>query len=124
MWIATTAWVCLIAGFLNRRSVKKHIPLVLTAIVLDLGVVVFLQTTRSAVQTAVEFSLTVPQKIHIISSSIAVTLYIPMVALGVYLYRNRTHHKVRRVHRGIGMFALLSRTLGFIFMFWMIETST
>lgn len=123
MWIATVAWICLIGGYLNRRDARRHVPLVLAAIVLDLGLVLYLQITRSAVQTAVEFSLTLPQKIHIISSSLAVALYIPMVLLGLKLFRNRSHDKTRTIHKRLAVAILLFRTLGFIFMFSMIKTS-
>ena len=119
MYIATAAWLCLLLGVLRRRHRYTHVPLVLTGIVTDYSLVVFLQITRQAVQTALSFKLSLWQQTHILLSSIALLLYLPVVFFGIALLIGYQEKKVRVFHRRFALWALFFRTLGFIFMFSM-----
>ena len=119
MWIATFAWVCLVLGYAQRRDVRRHVPLVLTGIFTDIGLVLFLQISRSAVQTALEFSLEPLQQLHILFSSIALVLYLPTLVLGSLLVCGCGNENTKARHMLIARTALFFRTLGFLFMFSM-----
>ena len=119
MWIATFAWACLVLGYLRRKDTKTHVPLVVVGILTDVLLVIYLQITRSAVQTALEFSLGPLQQIHIAFSSIALILYVPTLVLGVKLYRKIAGDCTKSKHKKLAIAALIFRTLGFLFMFSM-----
>ncbi|MCB0328801.1 MAG: hypothetical protein KDD70_04035 [Bdellovibrionales bacterium] len=119
MWIASFAWLCLVTGYSQRKHRARHIPLMLTGIFLDIGLVLFLQITRSAIQTALEFSLSVPAQIHILFSSIALVLYVPILILGAKLVEHKGGPNTKSRHIKIATTALFFRTLGFLFMFSM-----
>lgn len=86
-------------------------------ILTDLIIVLVLQVSREAVQTAMEFSLSPLQQAHVFSSSVAVLLYFPVIALGLLRYKNIYGKGVRLAHIRLGLLAFIFRSLGFIFMF-------
>jgi hypothetical protein len=113
MWIATTAWIALVLGYTRRKHKRQHIPLMLFGIFLDLALVLYLQWTRSAIQTALEFSLSIFEQMHIAFSTTALVLYFPTVYLGVRLLKGLSNDKIRKTHRIVASSALIFRTLGF-----------
>ena len=117
MWVATLAWTLLILGYLQRRNRRRHIPLMLTGIFIDIGLVFYLQITRSAIQTAVSFSLSWIRQLHVISSTLAFVLYFPVLASGWKLATGRGGRDLRRQHIRLATTALVLRTLGFLLMF-------
>jgi hypothetical protein len=72
MYMAAVAWLCLVIGFLGWKRRRTHLIFVVCGIVIDVGLVLYLQVTRSAVQTALSFSLHPLQQIHIGVSTLAV----------------------------------------------------
>ena len=134
MLIATVAWMLLTTGLVVRKNKSQHVALMLLGILLDIGLVVYLQLTREAVQTAVEFSLPLLEQIHIACSTVALLLYFPILYLGVKLQQqvgakepillNRlgfASYAWRTTHIRLGLAAYIFRTLGFLFMFSMIK---
>ena len=121
MYIASTAWLFLLAGYALRRRRWLHVPLALTGITLDLMLVAYLQLTRSAVQTAMSFSLGVMEQIHIANSSIALLLYFPILYLGGRLILGRATLRQRTWHLRLATAALLFRSVGFFFMLSLIK---
>ena len=119
MWIATTAWLLLVAGYLRRRDRRLHVRLMVSGIVLDILLVLYLQVTRSAIQSALAFSLKILQQVHIGFSTVALLLYFPVLYLGVRLVRGEKTPGLRERHMRVALAALAFRTLGFIFMFSM-----
>ena len=75
--------------------------------------------TRSAIQSALAFSLKLLQQVHIGFSTIALLLYFPVLYLGFRLWRGGGRPGLRDLHRKLACAALFFRTLGFIFMFSM-----
>ncbi len=119
MWLASVAWILLAIGYCRRRNKAQHVPLMLTGITLDITLVLYLQFTREAIQTALSFSLTPWQQIHIGFSTAALLLYFPILYLGFRLQGGNCDVSLRQLHIRLGTLALILRTLGLIFMFSM-----
>jgi hypothetical protein len=120
MYIATVAWVLLSIGVLFRKRRGVHVSLMITGIVLDIGLVLYLQVTREAVQTALEFSLKPLEQVHIGFSTLALVLYFPVLFLGFKLLLGPTA-SLRKLHITLGSMAYVFRSAGFIFMFSMLQ---
>jgi uncharacterized membrane protein YozB (DUF420 family) len=121
MLIATIAWGLLVVGFLKRRERKTHVRFMMSGIFLDLGVVIYLQITRNAVQTAAKLDLGLFPTLHIGASLIAVVLFIPTVFIGIKMLAGGDVAKLKPWHVRFAIPALFFRTLGFFFMFSMIK---
>ena len=121
MYFATLAWFCLVLGYFFRRHRRKHLSFVLTGILLDISLVIFLQFTRSAIQTAISFELSILEQLHIAFSTTALICYFPTLYFGLRLLSGSYLPHVRIWHKRIACFALATRTLGFLFMFSMIK---
>jgi len=119
MCIAAAAWCCLILGYLSRRNRKRHVPLVLAGIFLDVSLVIYLQLTRDAIQTALSFTLSTLEQIHIATSTTALLLYLPVMYFGFKLLRGDRTPATRSMHIRLAVLALFFRTVGFAFMFSM-----
>ena len=119
MWIATAAWLLLILGYVNQHDRQRHVPAVLLGITVDLALVLYLQVTRNAIGTAVQFKLGILEQGHIIASTIALVLYFPVLGLGFMLLRSIDRADIRLIHRRVATTALAFRTLGFLLMFSM-----
>ena len=117
MWYASVCWVLIVLGYARRTQRNLHVPLVLSGLLGDIALVLFLQFTRDAIGTALAFKLSFWNQIHIGFSSIALVLYFPVLYFGIELLRG--NEKCRSLHHKFATTALLFRTLGFIFMFSM-----
>lgn len=117
MWFAAEMWFLMFLGYICRRNRRFHVPLVLTAIAGDLFLVIYLEFTRGAVETALKFDLKVLQQIHIGFSLAATLLYVPLLYWGFKLLKGE--RRVIPLHRKVAKVALTFRTLGFLFMFSM-----
>ena len=82
----------------------------------DLGLVLYLEFTRSVIELTVTKSYGVAQTIHIASSAAAVVLYIPTIWLGAMLALGRGGPATRTWHLRCAVPALVLRTIGFGFM--------
>ena len=120
MYIATVAWICLMLGFVNRSNRKRHIRLMLVGIFLDIGLVLFLQVTRHAVQTAMELKLEVLPQLHILFSTLALVCYFPVLWFGFQLAFGEPLRSTKTWHLRFAYPAIFFRTIGFGLMFSMI----
>jgi uncharacterized protein (TIGR03382 family) len=111
---ATVAFVLLVLGWSQRRRRRTHVALVLLGIAIDLGIVLGLELQRDVVATAVGESMSTFLTIHIVASVFAVLLYVPTLVLGTLLLRGK--HHLRTAHCRVALLALLSRAVGFAFM--------
>ena len=119
MWIATAAWLSLVLGYQFRRIRRLHLLFVLSGIFADLSLVLYLQFTRSAIQTAVSFTLSLWEQIHIAFSTLALLCYFPTLFFGILILTNGPTVRTLSLHRTFALSALTLRTLGFLFMFSM-----
>lgn len=92
----------------------------LLGISLDVVLVLFLQVTRSAVQTALKFELTALQQTHIAFSTSALLLYPGVIYLGYKLFNDRQNQTLRARHKAVAITCFILRTFGFLFMFSML----
>lgn len=117
MWIATGAWCCLVVGLLLRNNRTIHARLMLTGITVDITFVLYLQFTRSAIQKAIGPGLEILHRLHIVSSTLALVLYFPVLYYGFKMLKNGTTPELLAKHKRVAIPALILRTLGFGLMF-------
>lgn len=120
MYIATLAWFLLTIGLVLRKQTVLHVCLMLLGIWMDITLVLYLQVTRSAVQTALSFELSLLEQVHIGLSTVALILYLPVMVLGLWLIKGSAPDW-RRWHLRVGLLAYCFRTGGFCFMFSMLQ---
>lgn len=122
--IATLNFFLLLSGFtLRHRNRNAHAVLMSLGVFSDLSLVLALQIQRDAIQTAAAFKLSALNQAHIFTSTAATVLYIPMVVIGISLFRAKTrtpNSRKQTLHRRIGWTVLVLRTLGFFLMFSML----
>lgn len=114
--IATAGWACLVVGWWHRRDRRRHLSWVLPGMALDLGLVLWLEFTRSVIERTVNEHYGPLQQIHIGTSTAAVVLYIPTIVLGARLALGKGGPATRVWHKRCAVPALVLRTVGFAFM--------
>lgn len=118
MLLATLSYTLMFWGVIFRKLRAVHVGLMVSAIFIDLTLVLVLQFQREAIQTAVSLSLDVWQQLHVGASTLATALYIPVLILGSkLLFAEKRSLKLRAWHIKLGWSAFIFRTLGFILMF-------
>ena len=120
--LATLAFLLLVAGWTQRRSRARHVPLVLCGIALDLLLVVWLEVSRGVVEKTMHDHFSVLRWAHIWSSTAAVVAYLPTLWLGSRILRNSADPVLRRRHAAVAMTALILRAIGFVCM-WGVEAT-
>lgn len=104
--VSTISFALLIAGVLLRRRVHLHVPMLLTAFALDVGLLVFLQLTRNAIQTVLNQPNPPILYFHVACSVSMLLGWTIMIFLGWKLLRG--NESIRPVHRtGAAIFLLL-----------------
>lgn len=121
MAIASFAYFSLCIGVLFRSRKEFHIPLVVTAVAIDISLVLILEVQRSAIATAMGGKLNTLQLGHIAFSLAAVVLYIPTIVFGVRSLQSASKGKNRKIHTRLGKIAFICRTIGFILMFSLLD---
>jgi hypothetical protein len=114
---AVTAYIVLMAGLFFRKRRSVHVSLMGVGISMDVILVLVLEVQRSVIQSALHQDFTPLQKVHIVSSVLAVLLYVPVVTLGILMLRRGVRGALKVWHIRIGSLAFLFRTLGVVFMF-------
>ncbi len=99
-WIRMlSVFVCvlIIAGVLNRGRKRVHIPLMVSALAIDLAMVLFLEITRGVVESIPGRQLSPKLVIHILLSLTVLALYTVQVVTGIKKARggaSGTHRKM------------------------------
>ncbi len=117
MVAATIAYSAMVAGVLNRKNKWAHSRLMGSAMLIDLAIVLSLEFQRSAIKTALGFSLSPLQQFHIGASTVAVALYFPIAYFGLKNYLGKGDQQTRTRHALLGKWAFVFRTIGFLLMF-------
>ena len=123
MGIATFAYLMMVLGLIYRRRAREtHRQLMFLGMGIDLGLVLLLELQRKATATAFGFKLGPWQTAHVLASTLAVALYVPMIYLGIKLWEKETPGR-RKLHRRLGYLTFLFRSLGFLLMFSLLVKS-
>ena len=89
--------VLLLIGYLNRSRKRLHIGMMLSALTIDLGLVLYLEITRAVVESIPGRAMTPLLLIHITLSTIVLILYGVQVVTGIRKARGRastTHARI------------------------------
>lgn len=122
MLFATFSYLILCTGLILRQNIRIHPRLMILGITFDLGLVIFLQFQKHAIQTAVSFTLTPIQQAHVGFSTLATLLYFPVLYFGFKRWNNPTaNSNLRKRHIYFGLAAFAFRTIGFFLMFTLLS---
>lgn len=118
MGLATFTYFFMLLGVRLRKNRPLHWRVMSFSMITDIGLVLILEATRSAVDTAVKFELTALQKIHILTSLVAVVLYLCMFYLGYKRYKDKKNtQRIKNLHMRFGITTLIFRSVGWLTMF-------
>ena len=109
--ISTAVLFLLVAGFASRANRERHRALMLTAFALDLAVVVWIETTRHAVEK-VAGGVPPVVAIHAAISTAVLLCYVAMIALGGKIFAGRP--ELRVFHRNLGITFAALRGLNYL----------
>lgn len=94
--ISIFVFIILVVGFAYRRRRKVHVPLMLSAFAIDMGLVAYIEFNRKAIKTAQSIITSDANAgpgplmtIHIIMSVIVVLLYFWQIYTGIGKLRGR-----------------------------------
>ena len=112
--ISTFVVALLCIGLWKRRTPKIHIPVMITAFVMDLLSVLYIEYSRSVIEMVVHEAATMPLllQIHVPISIIAFLLYFPQIILGIMVRRG--NKKVQHWHKKVGYTFVLFRGCNYI----------
>ncbi|MDB5036838.1 MAG: hypothetical protein JWQ35_366 [Bacteriovoracaceae bacterium] len=126
MTAASLTYFLLVAGVINRKKRRTHLRLMLTAISIDISLVLVLELQRAAIKTALDMKLGFFQQLHIASSLLAVLFYFPTMYFGWKAFRDHSKNipVTSNRHIWLGITAFILRSIGFITMFSMLHHLT
>ncbi|MBI3089898.1 MAG: hypothetical protein HYY96_04465 [Candidatus Tectomicrobia bacterium] len=108
--VSTLALLILAAGFLNRFHRRRHIPLMLSAFAIDLGLLLHIEITRHAIEKVSRQ----PSRLlllHVLISVLMLLGYVVMVCAGIMVLRR---NRWRRLHRHAAKVFLTLRALNYV----------
>lgn len=88
-------------GLYFRRRARIHLAFMIAALVVDLGLVLYIELTRSAVEKVTTAPLGPVLTFHIVASVLVLLIYIVQVGLGVRKLRSGVSSHL--AHRYLGM---------------------
>ena len=94
----------LVIGVLNRRRKRVHIPLMVTAFVSDVAMLLYIEISRNAIETA-RTSMGPLMGVHIALSVAVLVLYVGQIVTGI----KKARGKSRPWHGKAGIALLLCR---------------
>ncbi len=119
--ISTIVLLLIGLGLAQRHQPRVHMPLMILAFVMDLGLVLYIEWSRHAVETLAE-GLKTPFShqfllFHVSVSALTLLLYVALIASGASLFRGRALS--RPVHRGLAFAFIACRLTNYVTSFWM-----
>jgi len=96
--------IALVIGYANRRRPRLHVPIMLSAFLVDMAMVVYIELDRGAMATA-RAKMGPLMVVHIALSCVVILLYLGQIATGV---RNLKGTR-SRWHRHAGLWLILTR---------------
>jgi len=103
--LSVLVFILLVCGVLARRRKRAHMSLMITAIAIDLAMVLYLEITRAVVESVATRPMTTLMLVHILLSVTVLVLY------GFQVYTGIANARGRRstVHRKLMPWLLLTR---------------
>jgi hypothetical protein len=124
MGLATLTYLSLYIGlYFVKKQIKLHMLFMKLGITGDILLVLILEFQRSAIDTATDFNLSLPQQLHILFSTLAVIMYVPTMVFGHKLFKTAAgpkRQKLFQIHRKVAIVAFIFRTSGYFLMFSML----
>jgi hypothetical protein len=118
---STLAILLIGLGWTFRYHPKRHIPLMLSAFLVDIGVLLYIEVTRHAIHTLEESLHTPASKalllFHVAVSLLMVLLYVAQIGSGIWLYRV-PGPQIRNFHRYSALTFVTCRLLNYITSFF------
>ncbi len=108
--------VLLIAGLSQRHRPGRHIPFMVSAMVIDLALVLYLEFTREVIEKTFQ-PMSGLLIFHISVATTVLLLYVGMAGTGIWNYK--TGGKTR-AHKWMAPVCVLLRVTTFITSFWIV----
>ena len=102
-------FILLLIGFANRRQARIHVPIMVTAFVMDMLMLLYIEFTRHAIEHAIG-ETTLTMKVHLAASLLVVILYVGQIITGIRKKRGRTS----RWHGKAGVVFLTARFVNLV----------
>lgn len=109
--VSTAALALLLVGFAFRSERRAHRAFMLAAFTVDLGLVVWIETTRGAVEQ-IGGGMPALLGFHVAISTAVLVCYVGMIALGTRLFSGR--FELKAWHRNLGMTFVVLRGLNYV----------
>ena len=87
--ISCGIFVLLVIGVLNRGRKRVHIPLMASAFVADMAMLLYIEFTRQAIERA-STQMTPLMGVHVLLSVIVIGLYVGQIVTGIKKARGRS----------------------------------
>lgn len=92
--VSTIVVILLVMGFINRRQRWVHIPVMASAFVIDIALVLYIEANRGVVGGVARGEYyDALMMVHLPASIAAVLLYIPLITFGILLARNKNRYR-------------------------------
>lgn len=121
MAISSLAYSFFIWGIYFRKKKKIHAALMSTGMFMDIAMVLILELSRGAMDTVFGGTLDTFPILHVACSSLSLFAYIPVIFLGYGMYFGWISRRRLTLHVYLGLLAFTLRTLGYIFMFSLLD---
>lgn len=124
--VSTLVLIIIAAGLFFRKDPKKHIPLMLTAFIIDVSLVLVIEFQRHAVEAVVENVVKSPSAFVIFHASISLLVIIMYIALtwtGTTIYKHGARHLLK-LHRAFAAIFIILRLINYITSFSISEKIT
>jgi uncharacterized membrane protein YozB (DUF420 family) len=108
--VSSLVVLLIVVGLMNRRHTARHMRIMTAAFVLDLGLVLYIEGTRQAVETVVGHTSPLVW-FHAVVSTLVLLLYIAQIALGRRMLAGRP--SPYRLHMVLGLTFCLCRGLNY-----------
>ncbi len=114
--LSTVVLILVVLGLWQRYNRKVHIPLMLTAFALDLGLVLAIELQRQAVEKLIDHSVSAFVYFHAGISLLVLVFYVILLVLGLGILKGQP--KARHWHRLSGIGFIVLRLTNYITSFW------
>lgn len=118
--VSTLVLIIISLGLFFRHRPKIHIPCMLTAFLIDISLVLYIEVTRHAIETvgqAVQRPLPYGLLLfHVTMSALVLVLYVLMFRLGFGLFKGKESN--RGIHRNLGYVFVVCRLANYITSFF------